>query len=97
MCIADIGMSLTPFLPGQPATITEPLRLLCAIEILRKIHPAVFAHIKTSAVYCFAVPYCKKRIRLEVVLTPKMENKLTFAGLLDPQVIQSHFNRRHIQ
>src|SRR5438552_7867636 len=35
-------------------TITEPLCLLCAIGILQKMRPAVFAHIKTSAVYCFA-------------------------------------------
>jgi len=41
-------------------TITEPLLLLCGIGILRRVHPAVFAHIKTSAVYCFADPYWKK-------------------------------------
>jgi len=63
----------------RPTTITEPLCLLCAIGILRKIHPAVFAHIKTSAIYCFADPYCKKRLRLEVVLTPKLAKKLKFA------------------
>jgi hypothetical protein len=48
-------------------TITEPLLLLCGIGILRTVHPAVFAHIKTSAVYCFADPYCKKRLQLAVV------------------------------
>ena len=36
------------------------------------VRPAVFAHIKTSAVYCFADPYRKNRFRLEVVLTPKL-------------------------
>ena len=64
----------------RPFTITEPLCLLCAIGILRRIHRAVFAHVKTSAVYCFAEPYCKRRFRVEVVLTPKLANKLKFAG-----------------
>jgi hypothetical protein len=61
-------------------TITEPLLLLCGIGILRTVHPAVFAHIKTSAVYCFADPYCKNRFRLEVVLTPKLAQKLASAN-----------------
>jgi hypothetical protein len=63
----------------SPTTITEPLCLLCAIGILQKVRPAVFAHIKTSAVYCFADPYCKKQLRLEVVLTPKLAQKLASA------------------
>src|SRR5260370_23429765 len=50
----------------RPTTITEPLCLLCAIGILRKVRPAVFRHIKTSAIYCFAEPYCKRRFGLEV-------------------------------
>lgn len=61
------------------STITEPLCVLCWIGILRRKHRAVFAHVKTSAVYCFTDPYCKKRVRLEVVLTPKLANKLKFA------------------
>ena len=36
--------------------------LLCEIGILRRVRPAVFAHIKTSAVYCFADSYRKKRL-----------------------------------
>ena len=63
----------------RPNTITEPLLLLCRIGILRRVHPAVFAHIKRSAVYCFVDSYCKKRIRLEVVLTPKLAQKLVSA------------------
>jgi hypothetical protein len=59
-----------------PFIITEPLRLLCEIGILRRIRPAVFAHIKTSAVYSFADPYSKKRVRLDVVLTPKLAQKI---------------------
>ena len=47
-------------------TITEPLLLLCGIGILRRVHPAMFAHIKTSAVYCFADPYRKNRFRLRL-------------------------------
>ena len=64
---------------NRPTTITEPLGLLCEIGILRKIRPAVFAHVKTSAVYCFADPYYKKRIRFEVTLPPKLANKLKSA------------------
>ena len=60
----------------RPNTITEPLLLLCVIGVLRRKRPAIFAHIKTSAVYCFVDPYCKKRVRLEVVLTPKLARKL---------------------
>ena len=40
----------------------------------------MFAHVKTSAVYCFADPYRKKRLRLEVVLTPKLAQKRAFAA-----------------
>src|ERR1017187_5091113 len=59
--------------------ITEPLLLLCEIGILRMVRPAVFAHIKTSAVYCFTHPYQKKGIQLEVILPPKLASKLAFA------------------
>jgi hypothetical protein len=62
-----------------PTTITEPLCLLRRIGILRRLRPAVFAHVKTSAVYCFADPYCRKRFRVEVVLTAKLASKLKFA------------------
>ena len=48
----------------RPSTITEPLHLLCVIGVLQKLRPAVFAHIKRSAVYCFTDPYCKKRLQL---------------------------------
>jgi hypothetical protein len=60
-------------------TCTEPLLLLCGIGILSRVHPAVFAHIKTPALYCFTDPYCKNRLRLEVVLTPKLARKLASA------------------
>jgi hypothetical protein len=59
----------------RPSTITEPLCLLCVIGILRRKRPAIFAHIKTSALYCFADPYCREQVRLEVVLTPKLLRK----------------------
>jgi hypothetical protein len=75
----------------RPTTITEPLCLLCAIGILRRLHAAVFAHIKTSAIYCFTDPYCKKRLRLEVVLTPKLANKLKFAD----QRCENRLNRKY--
>jgi hypothetical protein len=60
----------------RPTTVTEPLFLLCVLGLLQKVRAAVFAHIKTSAVYCFAHPYCKRRLRLEIVLTPKLAQKL---------------------
>ena len=60
-------------------TVCEPLLLLCEVGILRKVRPAVFAHVKTSAVYCFADPYCKKRVRMELVLTPHLLRKRTSA------------------
>ena len=75
----------------RPATITEPLCLLCEIGILQKVRPAVFAHIKTSAGYCFADPYCKKRLRLEVVLTPKLAQKL---GSADDR-LENRLNRKY--
>ena len=75
----------------RPTTITEPLCLLCAIGILRKIRSAVFAHIKTSAVYCFADPYSKNGVRLEVVLTPRLANKLKFAD----QRCENRLNRKY--
>jgi len=43
------------------------------------VRPAVFAHIRTSAVYCLADPYWKKRIQLRVLLTPNLAKKLASA------------------
>jgi len=60
-------------------TITEPLLLLWKIGVLERLRPAVHAHVKASALYCFADSYCKKRVRLEVVLTPKLARKLVSA------------------
>jgi hypothetical protein len=56
-------------------TVSEPLLLLCEIGILRRIRPAVFAHVKTSAVYCFTDFYRKAHLTLKVVLTPKLARK----------------------
>ena len=56
--------------------ITEPLLVLCKIGILEMVRSAVFAHVKTSAVYRFAIPYRKEQpLRLEVVLPPKLAQK----------------------
>jgi hypothetical protein len=70
--------------------ITEPLFLLFKIGILDRKHPAVFAHIKTSAVYCFADPYCKKWFQLAVVLTPKLAQKRACA----PDRREQRLNRK---
>jgi hypothetical protein len=50
--------------------------VLCVLGLLQKVRAAVFAHIKTSAVYSFTHPYCKRRLRLEIALTPKLAQKL---------------------
>jgi hypothetical protein len=60
-------------------TITEPLLLLWKIGVLERLRPAVHAHVKASAVYCFADPYCKKRLQLAVALPPKLAQKRAFA------------------
>jgi hypothetical protein len=75
---ADLAHSFTSKIRkrDRKTTITEPLCLLCVIGVLQKLRPAVFAHVKTSAVYCFTDPYCKERLQLEVVLTPKLAQKI---------------------
>ena len=45
-------------------TITEPLLLLWKIGVLERLRPAVHAHVKASAVYCFADLYCKSHYNL---------------------------------
>ena len=69
--------------------ITEPLLVLCEIGILETERPAVFAHVKASAVYCFAYSYCK-RLRIEVVLTPKLAQKRACA----PDRREQRLNRK---
>ena len=54
--------------------ITESLLTLCKTGILEMVRPAVFAHVKASAVYRFAFSY-RQQLRLEVVLTPKLVQK----------------------
>ena len=54
---------------------TEPLLLLSKIGILTRVRPAVFAHVKTSAVYSFAEKHQKIRLNLKVNLTPKLASK----------------------
>jgi hypothetical protein len=75
-----------------PTTITEPLCLFRKIGILQKVRPAVFVHVKTSAVYCFADPYCKKRVRLEIGLTPKLAQKLASAD----ERCDNRLNRKYL-
>jgi hypothetical protein len=72
-------------------TVTEPLLLLCQVGILQKIRPAVFAHVKVSALYCVADPYSTRQLRVEVVLTPKLANKRRFAG----QRCEDRLNRKY--
>jgi hypothetical protein len=72
-------------------TITEPLCLLCEIGVLQKLRAAVFAHVKTSAVYRFADGYCKKWLTCEISLPPKLANKLKFAE----QRCENRLNRKY--
>jgi len=71
-------------------TITEPLLLLWKIGVLERLRPAVHAHIKASAVYCFADPYCKRRLHLAVILPPKLGQKRAFA----PDRREQRLNRK---
>jgi hypothetical protein len=75
----------------HPTTITEPLHLLCAIGILHKVRPAVFAHIKTSAVYRLTDAYQRKRLTFELFLPPKLASKLKFAD----QRYENRLNRKY--
>ena len=75
----------------RPTMITEPLLLLCTIGVLQRLRPPVFAHVKTSAVYCFADPYRKKQIRFEVSLPPTLANKRKFAK----QRCEDRLNRKY--
>ncbi len=77
---------------GNSDTIpTEPLLLLCRVGILKKVRPAVFAHIKTSAVYCFTDPYRKKQNTIHVSLPPKLASKRKLAG----QRCENRLNRKY--
>jgi hypothetical protein len=78
---ADLARSFVSKLRKKdcPTTFTEPLLLLCEIGILRRIRPATFAHVKTSAVYRLADAYRNKQIPVEVLLTPKLAHKRTSA------------------
>jgi hypothetical protein len=78
---ADLAHQYVSKLRKRPCdgTVCEPLLLLCEIGILRRMRPAVFAHIKTSAVYCFADPYRKTPVELALNLPPKLASKLKFA------------------
>ena len=75
----------------RPNTITEPLCLLCAIGVLRRKRPAIFAHIKTSAVYRFTDAYQRKRLTFEISLLPKLASKRKFAD----QRCDDRLNRKY--
>ena len=74
---ADLAHQFVSKLRKKDSAIarTEPLELLVEIGIMRIVRPAVHAHVKASAVYCFADPYCRKKLRIEVVLTAKLAQK----------------------
>ena len=74
---ADLARSFVSKLRNRScaASITEPLLLLCHIGMLQRVRPAVFAHIKTSAVYCFTHTYRRGRLTLRVLLPPNLTRK----------------------
>ncbi|HWX15570.1 MAG TPA: hypothetical protein VNY07_03190 [Chthoniobacterales bacterium] len=80
---ADLARSFVSKLRKKDCStsVTEPLLLLCEIGILRRIRPATFAHVKTSAVYRLADAYRDKQIAVEVLLTPKLAHKRTSADV----------------
>ncbi|MGH8092689.1 MAG: hypothetical protein ACREIF_04380 [Chthoniobacterales bacterium] len=69
----------------------EPLRLLCLIGIFEVVRPAVFAHIKAPAVYCFAEKYRDKQKRIFVSLTAKLAEKREKT----PQRCERGLNRKY--
>jgi hypothetical protein len=90
---ADLAHSFTSKIRKRdcPTTITEPLCLLCATGILRRKRPAIFAHIKTSAVYRFTDAYQSKRLTFEISLLPKLASKRKFAD----QRCDNRLNRKY--
>jgi len=70
--------------------VSEPVLLLCVIGILRRIRPAVFAHVKTSAVYCLGDSY-RKTLRHEVSLTPNLLRKRISAD----ERLERRLNRKY--
>jgi hypothetical protein len=60
---------------SHPDIVKEPLPLLCKIGILEVERPAVFAHIKTSAVYRLGEKYRGKQRQIKVSLTSKLAAK----------------------
>lgn len=70
-------------------TIREPIAVLMAVRILDRVRPAVFAHIKTPAVYKIA-EHLKERLTFEIVLNPTMASKVANA----PERKEKRDNRR---
>ena len=75
----------------RPTTVTKPLCLLCTIGVLERLRPAIFAHIKTSAVYRFTDAYQRKRLTFEISLLPKLASKRKFAD----QRCDDRLNRKY--
>jgi hypothetical protein len=89
---ADLARSFVSKLRNRNCdTITEPLLLLCGIGILHRVRPAVFAHVKTSAVYCFTDSYRKERLAIHTSLPPKLASKRKFAE----QRRENRLNRKY--
>ena len=89
---ADLAHSFVSKLRKRSSdkVVSEPVLLLCVIGILRRIRPAVFAHVKTSAVYCLGDSY-RKTLRLEVFLTPNLLRKRISAD----ERLERRLNRKY--
>jgi hypothetical protein len=60
---------------SHPDVLKEPLPLLCKIGVLKLKRPAVFFHVRTSAVYELRKNYLGKQRQIMVMLPPKLARK----------------------
>jgi hypothetical protein len=77
---------------SRPGMITEPLSLLCRVGIIERVRPAVFAHVKTSAVYRLGEKYRGKQRQIKVFPTPKLAAKRANAD----QRYEQRLNRKYL-
>jgi len=76
---------------SHPGIVKEPLPLLCRIGVMAPVRPAVFAHVKTSAVYRLGEKYRGKERQIKVSLTPKLAAKRANAE----QRYEQRLNRKY--
>ena len=76
---------------SQPGIVKEPLPLLCRIGVMALVRPAVFAHVRTSAVYRLSEKCRGKQKQINVFLTPNLAVKRANAE----QRYEQRLNRKY--